>query len=70
MHDDSRFTDEDGVQLIKLLHKYVTLFSPDIPQTLSALTEDLTEWDGELAASYAARAEALAQEIRDTAGVS
>lgn len=35
------FDDTDGRNLLRLLHKYVREFAPDIPQTISALAEDL-----------------------------
>lgn len=35
------FTDDESRQLLRLLHKYVMAFAPDIPQTIAALAEDL-----------------------------
>lgn len=34
-------TDYEALQLLTLLHQYVTEYAPDIPQTISALAEDL-----------------------------
>lgn len=35
------FDDTDSRMLLKLLHKYVKEFAPDIPVTIPALAEDL-----------------------------
>jgi hypothetical protein len=35
------FTDHDAEQLLEMLHKYVMAYTPDIPQTIPALAEDL-----------------------------
>lgn len=56
-------TDEEALQLLRLLHKYVTDYSPDIPQTLSGLAEDL-------AVANTDEARRLHEEIVTTAGVS
>jgi hypothetical protein len=34
-------TDEQALELLKLLYLYVRTYEPDIPQTISALAEDL-----------------------------
>jgi hypothetical protein len=33
--------DEDAIKLLRLLHKYVMNYKPDLPQTIPALAEDL-----------------------------
>jgi len=35
------FTDIDAEQLLHLLHRYVTTYTPDLPQTIPAMAEDL-----------------------------
>lgn len=33
--------DREVLELLRLLHKYIVAYSPDIPQTIPALAEDL-----------------------------
>lgn len=35
------FTEQDSRQLLMLLHKFAVSYEPDLPQTISALAEDL-----------------------------
>lgn len=35
------FSDDEGRELLKLLHKYVENYAPDLPQTIPALAADL-----------------------------
>lgn len=35
------FTDQESRQLLMLLHKYGENYTPDLPQTIPALAEDL-----------------------------
>ncbi len=58
-------TDKEALQLLRLLQQYVTAYSPDIPQTISALADDLIgSMDG-----YSVEALQLCAEIIDTEGV-
>jgi len=59
------FDDTDSRMLLKLLHKYVLEFAPDIPQTISALAEDLAMSMDRTSDED----ERLAQEITNTEGV-
>jgi len=38
-------TDEEALELLRLLHKYVQEYSPDIPQTIAGVAEDLARSD-------------------------
>lgn len=37
------FTDNDSRQLLRLLHKYVTNYEPDVPVKVEHLAEDLVQ---------------------------
>lgn len=39
----TEFTDRDASELIRLLQKYAVNYSPDLPQTIPALAEDLVD---------------------------
>lgn len=34
-------TDDEARQLLKMLHKYIMFYAPDIPQTIPAMAADL-----------------------------
>lgn len=38
---NEEFDDRDSLNLLRLLDKYQKCFAPDLPQTVSALAEDL-----------------------------
>lgn len=57
--------DREAKKLLAMLHKYVTEYAPDIPQTIQALAEDLRDSLG-----YDPEAERMVDEIRYTEGVS
>ena len=59
-------SDGEALELLKLLHKYVKAYTPDIPQTISALADDLADADS----SGLPLVQELAKEIRNTEGVS
>jgi hypothetical protein len=59
-------SDEEAMLLLKLLHKYVKAYTPDIPQTISALAMDLAET---MMPDSIESALDLAMEITETPGV-
>lgn len=62
-------SDGQVYEMLQLLHMYVTEVTPDIPQTLSALADDLAD---SLAGVFAPadKPRMLADEIKRTTGVS
>ena len=59
-------SDEEAMLLLTYLHKYVTKYTPDIPQTLGQLAMDLAET---MMPDSFERAMELALEITGTEGV-
>ena len=59
------FSTKDAIELLRLLHKYVKTYTPDIPQTILALVEDI-----EMSVDWEPRVSVWAKEIKETEEVS